>query len=102
MNRRSRFEIYMDILMALEDGPKNPTRLMYATNLSWAPLQECLRALIMHGSVMESEQTTNRKVYALTQKGSSIIGRYREFMKEFTASIGVPGRAERTDIAMLF
>ena len=82
MNRRSRLEIYMDIMMALADGPKNPTRLMYTTNLSWAPLQECLKALITQGAVVESENGSSRKTYALTQKGSNIISRYREFAKE--------------------
>jgi len=82
MNRRSRFEIYMDIMTALSDGPKNPTRLMYTTNLSWAPLQECLKALIDQGLVQESGHNSSRKSYALTQKGSDIIGRYRDFMKD--------------------
>ncbi len=82
MNRRSRFEIYMDIMTALSDGPKNPTRLMYTTNLSWAPLQECLKSLINQGMVQESGQNSSRKSYALTQKGSDIIGRYKDFMKD--------------------
>jgi len=82
MNRRSRFEIYMDIMTALTEGPKNPTRLMYTTNLSWAPLQECLKALINQGLVQESGHNSSRKSYALTQKGNDIIGRYRDFMKD--------------------
>jgi len=78
----------MDIIMNLYSGPKSPTKLMYATNLSWAPLKECLKNLIARGLVIESEmrsgseRTSKRKVYALTQRGSNIIGRYREFMKE--------------------
>lgn len=102
MNRRSRFEIYMDILMALEDGSKNPTRLMYATNLSWAPLQECLKALIVHGSIRESEQSSNRKIYSLTQKGSGIIVRYKEFMREFTPALNGENGEEQKDIALLY
>lgn len=82
MNRRSRFEIYMDIMTALTDGPKNPTRLMYTTNLSWAPLQECLKALINQGLVAEAGQNSSRKSYTLTQKGGEIISRYKDFMKD--------------------
>lgn len=84
MNRRSRFEIYMDIMTALADGHKNPTRLMYTTNLSWAPLQECLKTLITQGLVIESDHSSNRKVYSLTQKGNDIMGRYRDFMKDIS------------------
>ena len=82
MNRRSRFEIYMDILIALSDNQKNPTRLMYATNLSWAPLQECLKTLVNGGFVQESGNNSSRKTYALTQKARDIIRRYMEFVKD--------------------
>ncbi|MEM2759352.1 MAG: winged helix-turn-helix domain-containing protein [Nitrososphaerales archaeon] len=101
MNRRSRLEIYMDIMLALADGPKNPTRLMYSTNLSWAPLQECLKSLISQGAVVESERSSNRKVYSLTQKGSSIISRYQEFAKELIPLSDLKLERER-DIAMLY
>ena len=101
MNRRSRFEIYMDIMMALADGHKNPTRLMYTTNLSWAPLQECLKTLITQELVIESDHSSNRKVYSLTHKGSGITSRYREFAKELTPLSSGDGKSEQSDIAML-
>jgi predicted transcriptional regulator len=101
VNRRSRFEIYMDIMMALTDGPKNPTRLMYTTNLSWAPLQECLKTLITQGMVAESDNKSNRKVYSLSQKGVAIINRYKEFTKELTELSGDDGQRRERDVAML-
>ena len=82
MNRRSRFEIYMDIMMALADGSKNPTRLMYTTNLSWAPLQECLKVLSEQGVITELNQNSNRKTFNLTDKGKEIVNRYKSFVKD--------------------
>jgi len=82
MNRRSRFEIYMDIMIALVDGPKNPTRLMYTTNLSWAPLQECLKVLSEQGVITELNQNSNRKTFNLTDKGKEIVNRYKSFVKD--------------------
>jgi len=82
MNRRSRFEIYMDIMIALVDGPKNPTRLMYTTNLSWAPLQECLKVLSEQGVITEVDQNSNRKTFNLTDKGKEIVNRYKSFVKD--------------------
>ncbi|MFQ5969646.1 MAG: winged helix-turn-helix domain-containing protein [Nitrososphaerales archaeon] len=82
MKRRSRLEIYMDVLVALLDGPKNPTKLMYATNLSWVPVQECLNVLINRGLVQESRRSYRRRIYTLTQTGSEMIGRYKDFLKE--------------------
>jgi len=82
MNRRSRFEIYMDIMIALVDGPKNPTRLMYTTNLSWAPLQECLKVLSEEGVITEDGQNSNRKTFHLTERGKEIVNRYKSFVKD--------------------
>lgn len=102
MNRRSRFEIYMDIMMALTDGPKNPTRLMYTTNLSWAPLQECLKTLITQRMVTESENNSSRKVYSLSQKGVTIVNRYKEFTRELTELSGTEAQAQQEkDVALL-
>jgi len=69
-------------MTALADGSKNPTRLMYTTNLSWAPLQECLKSLMSQGLIQESGHNSSRKSYALTEKGNDIMNRYRDFMKD--------------------
>ena len=101
MNRRSRFEIYMDIMMALTDGPKNPTRLMYTTNLSWAPLQECLKTLIDQSLVEETEQNSSRKSYVLTQKGTGIISRYKDFMKDVSHLISNEQFSQENSVSVL-
>jgi predicted transcriptional regulator len=44
-NRRSKLEIYVDILQEIMNGTVIPTRIMYAANLSWKPLQETLKSL---------------------------------------------------------
>ena len=85
------------------ENPLNPTRLMYATNLSWAPLQECLKVLIAQGALVESESRSNRKVYSLTKKGRSLISRYNEFAKEIIPLYNDNGKTEReSDLAMLY
>ncbi len=101
MNRRSRFEIYMDIMTALMDGSKNPTRLMYTTNLSWAPLQECLKSLISQGLVQESAHNSSRKSYVLTQKGTDIIRRYKDFMKDVSQLSSNEQLAQASGMPML-
>ena len=82
MNRRSRFEIYMDIMIALSESSKNPTRLMNATNLSWAPLRESLGTLVGEGFVQESGNGSSRRTYALTQKGHDAVRRYKELLRD--------------------
>ncbi len=37
--RRSSFQIAIDVLTVIGEGEKRPTRIMYATNLSWNSLK---------------------------------------------------------------
>ena len=72
----------MDIMLALRDSPKSPTKLMYVTNVSWMPVQECLRNLVLRGLIIESDHKSRRKVYSLTEKGRNLVDQYSRFMKE--------------------
>jgi len=80
-------EIYVDIMMSLVEGPKSPTRLMYATNLSWAPLQECLSYLMNQGLVQEVKQSLNRRAYVLTEKGKHVVSEYAGLMRELSQGL---------------
>ena len=75
MARRSRLEIYFDILRALERGITKPTRIMYKTNLSWTTLQEMFEALIEGGFIKE-EVRGNLKRYEVTDKGRNALSYY--------------------------
>ncbi len=80
MKRRSKLEIYVEVLMVLSDSPKNLTRLMYATNMSWTPLKACLHLLIEQGMAKEYEKGAGRKSYAITEKGLAVVNMYKELM----------------------
>jgi predicted transcriptional regulator len=82
MGKRSRLEILMDIIAALSESSKSPTRLMQLTNLQWGSLQECLKFLIANGIVVEWKRSMNRKFYSLTPKGNAVMQKYREFTRE--------------------
>ncbi|MBC8498327.1 hypothetical protein ISS40_03095 [Candidatus Bathyarchaeota archaeon] len=45
-NRRSKLEVYLDVLWAIKSGVNKPTRIMYESNLSWKPLQRTLDSLM--------------------------------------------------------
>ncbi len=68
MVRRSRLEIYFDVLKALDRGVDKPTRLMYRANLSWSSLQETFETLL-DGGFMAVEKTKKTKRYRITDKG---------------------------------
>ena len=89
MPRRSRLEIYLDVLWAIKSGIRKPTRIMYEANLSWKPLQRILESMVSQGLIEKMDATNNRDkrtntVFGITQKGENIINyfnRGKEFLK---------------------
>jgi len=85
-SKRSRIEIYLDVLHAIKRGTHKPTRIMYRTNLSWKPLMSILEPLM---SILESmieqglvrvEEEGNRTTYWITEKGRNVLNYFMEAM----------------------
>jgi len=82
--RRSRLEIILIILSAVRDGVDKPTRIMYAANMSWAPVQRMLSHLVEQGLILEvlnTESRHSKKRYLITEKGTNVLN-YFENAKE--------------------
>lgn len=80
--RRSKFEIYVDVLIEIKKGSQKPTKIMYGANLSWKPLQKILKSLVQQNLITEIEGTKKDKRtksrYNLTNKGENVV---RYFIK---------------------
>ncbi|NQT07876.1 hypothetical protein HQ586_02260 [Candidatus Bathyarchaeota archaeon] len=84
MARRSKLQIYLDVLSVIKDGRQKPTNIMYEANLSWKPLKRVLENMVSQGLVEEvltseerrRDRRTSRR-YELTRKGDSVIGYFR-------------------------
>jgi predicted transcriptional regulator len=85
MVRRSRLEIYFDLLKVIERGVDKPTRIMYKTNLSWKTLQEVLSVLISKNFVRE-ERMGNSKRYRITGKGQNALSYHRRSLEGLIAN----------------
>ena len=73
--RRSRLETKLDILRYCEKEMK-PTRLMYAVNMSWRPLQRYVEDLIARGLIARKPcGIDERTPYVLirTEKGTQLL-----------------------------
>ena len=79
--RRSRLEIYVDILKVVSEGTEKPTRIMYRANLSWPRLQEYLDSLIRQGLLVEEERGERRR-YRGTEKGFRVLRYFRAVKRE--------------------
>jgi len=72
MVRRSRLEIYFNILEVISRGVTKPTQIMYKTNLSWITLQEMFETLIS-GSFVRAEIEKGALRYYITDKGQNAL-----------------------------
>ncbi|MEM2110803.1 MAG: DUF4364 family protein [Candidatus Bathyarchaeia archaeon] len=70
--KRSKLEISIEILRAINKGEYKPTRIMYRTNLSWIPLKQIFESLIAQGLIKE-EEFNKRKEYIITPKGKKVL-----------------------------
>jgi len=78
--KRSRLEIYIDILRVLKKGERKPTRIMYKTNLSWTPLQEILESMTSQ-EIIKKIEVNKRKKYVITEKGLNVLRYFEEMME---------------------
>jgi len=70
--KRSKLELYLEVLDAIDKGTGKPTRIMYRTNLSWKPLMEILGSL-QEQSLITSEKKGSSMIFHITEKGKNVL-----------------------------
>jgi predicted transcriptional regulator len=95
--RRSKLEIYIDILKVLAHrGPLKLTHIMYKANVNCSVLVEYLDFLLKQNLIEERTVGKSRVVYAVTQRGITVLKQFRELktvlpiVEEARNSIQVP------------
>lgn len=89
MVRRSRMQIYYDILRVIQrERTAKPTHILYKANLSYEKFRELLQMLINQGFV---EQITHKGkiLYKLTEKGDRFLSEFAK-VREFSEAFGLP------------
>jgi predicted transcriptional regulator len=77
--RRSKLEMYVDILKVLAHrGPLKLTHVMYKANVNCSVLKEYLDFLMKQGLVEERTVGKSRVVYAVTQRGITVLKYFKE------------------------
>ncbi len=85
LERRSKLEIYLEVLQIIKGGTSKPTRIMYNANISWQPLMRVLGSMIKQELVREVDVSdTGRKrdrrttkIYEITMKGEQVVRYFR-------------------------
>jgi predicted transcriptional regulator len=100
--RRSKLEIYVDILKVLAHrGPLKLTHVMYKANVNCSVLKEYLDFLAKQGLVEEKIIGKERIVYAITQRGVTVLKQFRE-LKEVLPIVEETGNEARNQGLYLF
>ena len=77
--RRSKLEMYIDILKVLaRHGPLKLTHIMYKANVNCSVLKQYLDFLIKQNLVEERTLAKKRIVYAITERGITVLKYFRE------------------------
>ena len=77
--RRSKLEMYVDILKVLaRHGPLKLTHIMYKANVNCSVLKEYLDFLMQQNLIEEKTVGKKRIVYAVTQRGITVLKYFRE------------------------
>jgi predicted transcriptional regulator len=73
--RRSKLDIMITVLKAIQGGMDKPTRIMYAANMSWNSTQKVFADLIRQELIYLTEEqgTRVKKRYHLTDKGMNVL-----------------------------
>ncbi len=76
--RRSKLELYLDILSVLsKNGPLKLTHVMYKANVNASVLGDFLDFLLKQNLIETRLVGRQRRVYAITQKGIDIVKGWR-------------------------
>ena len=78
--KRSRIEIYLDILQTIKKGVNKPTQIMYRTNLSWKPLMQFIDTM-MEQKLITYEELGSHITYKITENGTNVLKYFHEAMQ---------------------
>jgi predicted transcriptional regulator len=96
--RRSKLEIYLGILSVLaQQGPLKLTHVMYKANVNCSVLIEYLGFLMQKELVEERSVGKKRTVYAITQRGMTVLKYFGELKRMLPLS-----EAEQRHVPPLF
>jgi predicted transcriptional regulator len=78
--RRSRLELNLDVLKAIYNGRQAPSRVVYAANLSYDRVINCIEFLVKQHLVQRIEGIPKKR-YTITDRGKNVVNYFSEIEK---------------------
>lgn len=101
MVRRSKLDLYLDVLMAVKNGINRPTNILYKCNLSYKNCKEILRTLTEQGLIIIIKNESNgRRIYKITERGINVL-KYFNDAPVLPVSLSLANRQVRASIFKL-
>lgn len=72
MDRRSSLEMCFDVLEVIDKGTHKPSKIMFATNLSYASRCRTLETLVNSDFIREEKRKKSKRYY-ITKKGKNAL-----------------------------
>lgn len=83
MVRRSRLEVFLDIIKAAAISEIRRTHIMYRANISWIVLKDALQTLEEKG--LTKSEIRGKEIYvSLTKEGRRVLERFNEIEQAFS------------------
>jgi predicted transcriptional regulator len=89
MMRRSRMEVFMDIMKVAAVGKIRRTHIMYRANLAWTVLKEALQVLEERG-ILRTESKGHEIYISLTEQGFKTLRQFSEIENAFSIAAEEP------------
>jgi predicted transcriptional regulator len=78
--RRSRLELNLDVLKAIYNGRQAPSRVVYAANLSYDRVMNCIEFLVEQ-HLVQRIAGISKKRYTITDRGKNVVNYFSEVEK---------------------
>ena len=85
LSKRSRLQLFVDILRAIEKGECKPTRIMYKSNLSWLPFRQMLNRMV-ELELVEMREEGTRQLYFIAERGKDFLRILNDLKRVLTSS----------------
>ena len=85
---RSRLEIYIDVLKAIDNGTDILTRIMYETNLSWISIYDVFDSLIK-GDFIRAHKKKHLTRYYITEMGKNALSYQLKSLEGMSQATGI-------------
>lgn len=95
--RRSRLELNLDVLKAIYNGRQAPSRVVYAANLSYDRVMNCIEFLVEQNLVQRIEGITKKR-YTITDRGKNVVNYFSEIEK----LMGQTKHSEKLPVSIVF